>query len=167
MIGALSRKFIMTPFSRSKYTLVLVRHGESTWNNENKFTGWFDCPLSEKGNVEASSAGMKTSIFKRFYLLRLDWTYLGVLLSKNGNKFDIAYTSMLRRAIRTLWHSLEQTDSMSVPIKNAWELNERFVLMLHNLCGFLFLEIRFHQTLRGSARIGQTGNCCQIRKRSG
>ena len=71
---------------RSKYTLVLIRHGESTWNRENKFTGWFDCPLSEKGHEEARAAGL--------------------LLQKEGFHFDLAYTSMLKRAIRTLWHSL-------------------------------------------------------------
>ena len=89
---------------RNKYTLVLVRHGESSWNKENKFTGWYDCPLSDKGNEEAKEAG--------------------VLLNKGGYKFDIAYTSVLKRAIKTLWHSLEQTDSMYIPIVNAWQLNE-------------------------------------------
>jgi len=90
---------------RSKYTLVLVRHGESTWNQENKFTGWVDCPLSEKGHKEAQGAG--------------------ALLAKDGYKFDVAYTSFLKRAIRTLWHVLEATDQMYIPIRNAWQLNER------------------------------------------
>lgn len=94
-------------------TLVLIRHGESTWNNENKFTGWYDCPLSDKGNKEAAEAGK--------------------LLAVEGFKFDIAYTSKLKRAIRTLWHSLEQTDQMSIPIVNAWQLNERHYGALQGL----------------------------------
>jgi 2,3-bisphosphoglycerate-dependent phosphoglycerate mutase len=84
---------------------VLVRHGESTWNQENKFTGWYDCPLSEKGHAEAAAAGD--------------------LIAKEGLTFDIAYTSYLKRAIRTLWHVMEKTDLMYIPIKNAWQLNER------------------------------------------
>jgi 2,3-bisphosphoglycerate-dependent phosphoglycerate mutase len=90
---------------RNKYTLVLVRHGESTWNQENKFTGWYDCPLSVKGHEEAKNAGE--------------------LLAKENFKFDIAFTSYLKRAIRTLWHVLESTDQMYIPIRNAWQLNER------------------------------------------
>jgi 2,3-bisphosphoglycerate-dependent phosphoglycerate mutase len=88
-----------------KYQLVLVRHGESTWNDENKFTGWYDCPLSKKGEEEAIKAGQ--------------------LLKENKFKFDLAYTSYLQRAIKTLWHSLEQTGTMYIPIKNSWQLNER------------------------------------------
>ena len=91
--------------SKAPYQLVLLRHGESTWNQENKFTGWYDCPLSEKGHKEAASAGH--------------------LLKESGFKFDLAYTSTLQRAIRTLWHSLEETGFMYIPIVNAWELNER------------------------------------------
>jgi 2,3-bisphosphoglycerate-dependent phosphoglycerate mutase len=87
------------------YKLVLVRHGESTWNDLNKFTGWYDCPLSKKGENEAMAAGK--------------------LLKENDFHFDIAYTSFLQRAIKTLWHSLEQTGCMYIPIKNAWQLNER------------------------------------------
>jgi len=86
--------------------LVLVRHGESTWNQENKFTGWYDCPLSDKGHHEAEAAGK--------------------LLKEENFKFDAAYTSMQQRAIRTLWYSLEQTGFMYIPIKNAWQLNERY-----------------------------------------
>eukprot|EP01041_Mallomonas_annulata_P006347 gene6347-12835_t len=99
--------------NRMKHTLVLVRHGESTWNQENKFTGWYDCPLSNKGHEEAIAAG--------------------VLLKKEGFKFDIAYTSYLKRAIRTLWHSLEQTDQMYVPVVQAWQLNERHYGALQGL----------------------------------
>lgn len=99
--------------SGAKYEVVFMRHGESTWNLENKFTGWYDCPLSPKGHVEAEAAGQ---------------------LLKQGNfKFDVAYTSMLRRAVRTLWHTLEATDCMTIPIVNAWELNERHYGALQGL----------------------------------
>lgn len=98
-----TRSLSMT--GKSAYQLVLVRHGESTWNDENKFTGWYDCPLSKKGETEAVAAGK--------------------LLKENNFKFDLAYTSFLQRAIKTLWHSLEQTGHMYIPIKNAWQLNER------------------------------------------
>lgn len=88
-----------------KYTLVLVRHGESTWNNENKFTGWYDCPLSEKGEAEAIDGGR--------------------LMKEAGYTFDKAHTSTLKRAIKTLWLCLEQLDLMYIPIANSWRLNER------------------------------------------
>lgn len=91
--------------SSDNFQLVLVRHGESQWNDLNKFTGWYDCPLSPKGENEAIAAGK--------------------LLKENGFKFDMAYTSYLQRAIKTLWHSLEQTGHMYIPITNAWQLNER------------------------------------------
>ena len=99
--------------SEGKYTLVLIRHGESTWNQLNLFTGWYDCPLSEKGHKEAKAAGEQ--------------------LAKEGFRFDMAFTSKLKRAIRTLWHSLEQTDQMSIPIINAWQLNERHYGALQGL----------------------------------
>ena len=89
----------------AKYQLVLLRHGESTWNEENKFTGWYDCMLSTKGTNEAINAGK--------------------LLKEEGFEFDIAFTSVLSRAIRTLWHVLEQTGFMYIPVNHAWELNER------------------------------------------
>lgn len=98
---------------REKHTLVLVRHGESTWNLENKFTGWYDCPLSEKGHTEVIQAGK--------------------LLAAEGIKFDIAHTSLLQRAIRTLWHVLEQTNFMWIPVHKAWELNERHYGALQGL----------------------------------
>lgn len=88
-----------------KHTLVLVRHGESTWNLENKFTGWYDCPLSPKGHKEVMEAGQ--------------------LLKAAGIKADVAHTSLLKRAIRTLWHVLEQSDRMWIPVQKAWQLNER------------------------------------------
>ena len=101
--------FLRTSTSASSlmmdYKVVLVRHGESTWNEEGKFTGWYDCPLSTKGAQEAKEAGK--------------------ILGDEGYKFDVAFTSMLKRAIQTCWYSLEATDCMYIPIKNAWELNER------------------------------------------
>jgi 2,3-bisphosphoglycerate-dependent phosphoglycerate mutase len=91
--------------ARSKTTVCLMRHGESTWNLENKFTGWYDCPLSEKGHVEATEAGK--------------------LVAEEGLSFDVAYTSTLKRAIRTLDHALEESDHMWLPVTKAWQLNER------------------------------------------
>ncbi|KAF1013121.1 MAG: 2,3-diphosphoglycerate-dependent phosphoglycerate mutase [Burkholderia sp.] len=87
------------------YKLVLIRHGESTWNKENRFTGWVDVDLTEQGNNEARQAG--------------------VLLKEAGYLFDIAYTSVLKRAIRTLWHVLDQMDQMYLPVVHSWCLNER------------------------------------------
>lgn len=96
-----------------KYTLVLVRHGESTWNKENLFTGWADCPLSEKGMGEALAGGK--------------------LLKEEGFTFDVAYTSTLQRAIKTLWVILEEMDLMYIPIVNTWRLNERHYGALQGL----------------------------------
>jgi 2,3-bisphosphoglycerate-dependent phosphoglycerate mutase len=96
-----------------KYTLVLVRHGESTWNNENRFTGWVDCPLSDKGMAEAQQSGE--------------------LLREQGFTFDKAYTSTLKRAIKTLWIILEELDLMYIPIINNWRLNERHYGALQGL----------------------------------
>ncbi|WP_153101483.1 2,3-diphosphoglycerate-dependent phosphoglycerate mutase [Paraburkholderia hayleyella] len=87
------------------YKLVLIRHGESTWNKENRFTGWVDVDLTEQGNHEARQAG--------------------VLLKASGYTFDIAYTSVLKRAIRTLWHVQDQMDQMYLPVVHSWRLNER------------------------------------------
>lgn len=108
----LKRNQRSTLFMKS-HTLVLLRHGESTWNSENKFTGWVDCPLSEKGEQEAISGGK--------------------LMKEEGLKFDIAYTSTLKRAIKTLWLSLEQLDLMYIPIVNSWRLNERHYGALQGL----------------------------------
>jgi len=99
--------------SKGPFQLVLLRHGESTWNDENKFTGWYDCPLSEKGKKEAAAAGK--------------------LLAQNEFHFDLAYSSFLQRAIRTLWYSLEETGHMYIPIKTAWQLNERHYGALQGL----------------------------------
>ncbi|WP_347555888.1 2,3-diphosphoglycerate-dependent phosphoglycerate mutase [Robbsia sp. KACC 23696] len=87
------------------YKLVLIRHGESTWNQENRFTGWVDVDLTEKGATEAKQAG--------------------VLLKEAGFTFDIAYTSVLKRAIRTLWHVQDEMDLMYLPVVHSWRLNER------------------------------------------
>ncbi|MGD9666258.1 MAG: 2,3-diphosphoglycerate-dependent phosphoglycerate mutase [Synergistaceae bacterium] len=87
------------------YRIVLLRHGESEWNKENRFTGWTDVPLSEKGLLEAQSAGK--------------------VLKENGFAFDKAYTSVLKRAIKTLWCVLEEMDLMWIPVENSWKLNER------------------------------------------
>lgn len=89
----------------NKHTLVLVRHGESTWNLENKFTGWYDCPLSPKGVEEVTQAGQ--------------------LIKAEGIKPDVAHTSLLKRAIRTLFHVLDETDSLWINVHKAWQLNER------------------------------------------
>ncbi len=85
--------------------LVLVRHGESAWNKENRFTGWTDVDLSEKGRQEAKEAG--------------------VVLKAEGYAFDQAYTSVLKRAIRTLWSVLDEMDLMWIPVERSWRLNER------------------------------------------
>lgn len=95
------------------YKLVLIRHGESTWNNENRFTGWTDVDLSEKGVEEAKAAGQ--------------------LLKSEGYTFDIALTSVLKRAIRTLWFSLDALDLMWIPVERAWQLNERHYGALQGL----------------------------------
>ena len=85
--------------------LVLIRHGESAWNLENRFTGWVDVDLTPKGTQQAIEAGQK--------------------LKAAGYTFDIAYTSVLRRAIKTLWHVQEQMDLMWIPTVHSWRLNER------------------------------------------
>jgi 2,3-bisphosphoglycerate-dependent phosphoglycerate mutase len=87
------------------HTLVLLRHGESQWNRENRFTGWVDVPLSEKGLIEARDAGLR--------------------LKERGYLFDAAYTSLLKRAIKTLWVALEELDQMWIPVTRDWRLNER------------------------------------------
>ncbi|MEP6944959.1 MAG: 2,3-diphosphoglycerate-dependent phosphoglycerate mutase [Acidobacteriota bacterium] len=87
------------------YKLVLIRHGESQWNKENRFTGWKDVDLSEKGEVEAHAAGK--------------------LLKAEGFVFDEAFTSVLKRAIRTLWIVLDELDLMWIPETKSWRLNER------------------------------------------
>jgi len=93
--------------------LVVVRHGESTWNKENRFTGWTDVDLSEKGKEEAKKAGE--------------------ILKAEGFEFDLAYTSVLKRAIRTLWYVLDEMDLMWIPVIRDWRLNERHYGALQGL----------------------------------
>jgi len=93
--------------------LVLLRHGESTWNKENRFTGWTDVDLTPRGVEEAR--------------------YSGTLLREDGFTFDVAYTSVLKRAIRTLWIALEEMDQMWIPINLSWRLNERHYGALQGL----------------------------------
>ncbi len=95
------------------YKLVLLRHGESTWNSENRFTGWTDVDLSEKGFQEAQEAGR--------------------VLKAEGYTFDLAYTSVLKRAIRTLWLTLDGLDLMWIPVIRDWRLNERHYGALQGL----------------------------------
>lgn len=95
------------------HKLVLLRHGESVWNKENRFTGWTDVDLSEKGKIEALNAGK--------------------ILKKEGYLFDVAFTSVLKRAIRTLWITLDQMDLMWIPVYREWQLNERHYGVLQGL----------------------------------
>jgi len=95
------------------YKLVLLRHGESTWNKENRFTGWTDVDLSEKGREEAAEAGR--------------------LLKEGGYTFDRAYTSLLKRAIRTLTIALDGLDLLWLPVEKDWRLNERHYGALQGL----------------------------------
>ena len=94
-------------------TLVLLRHGESTWNKENRFTGWTDVDLSDKGREEAREAGR--------------------LMAAEGFAFDIAYTSVMTRAIRTLWIALEEMQLLWLPVVKSWRLNERHYGALQGL----------------------------------
>jgi 2,3-bisphosphoglycerate-dependent phosphoglycerate mutase len=94
-------------------TLVLLRHGQSQWNKENRFTGWVDVPLSPEGEAEAHAAGK--------------------LLRAEGFSFDRAYTSVLKRAIKTLWITLEVLDEMWIPVELSWRLNERMYGALQGL----------------------------------
>lgn len=95
------------------YQLVLIRHGESTWNLENRFTGWTDVPLTDTGIAQAKEAGR--------------------LLAAEGFDFDVAYTSVLKRATHTLWHCLDSMDRTWLPVVNAWRLNERHYGALQGL----------------------------------
>ena len=95
------------------YKLVLVRHGESTWNLENRFTGWTDVDLTDTGVAQATQAGQ--------------------LLKAGGYEFDLAYTSVLKRATRTLWHCLDAMDRTWLPVAHSWRLNERHYGALQGL----------------------------------
>jgi len=95
------------------YKVVLLRHGESAWNMENRFTGWTDVDLSERGDAEAHRAGQ--------------------LLKAEGYVFDVAFTSVLKRAVRTLWIALDEMDLMWIPVHHSWRLNERHYGALQGL----------------------------------
>jgi 2,3-bisphosphoglycerate-dependent phosphoglycerate mutase len=95
------------------HKLVLLRHGESTWNKENRFTGWTDVDLSDKGRIEAKEGGQA--------------------LKEGGYVFDVAFTSVLKRAIRTLWIALDELDLMWIPVHHSWRLNERHYGALQGL----------------------------------
>ena len=97
----------------SAYKLVLLRHGESQWNRENRFTGWTDVDLSETGIAEARAAGRH--------------------LKAGGFAFDVAFSSVLKRAIRTLWIALDELDQMWLPVAKSWRLNERMYGALQGL----------------------------------
>eukprot|EP00386_Alphamonas_edax_P011815 GDKI01037174.1.p1 GENE.GDKI01037174.1~~GDKI01037174.1.p1 ORF type:complete len:253 (-),score=117.79 GDKI01037174.1:372-1130(-) len=99
--------------SGKKLTLVLIRHGESQWNKENRFTGWTDVPLSEIGEAEAKEGGKA--------------------LREKGYKFDVVYTSVLKRAVHTAWSVLKELDQAYVPVVNTWRLNERHYGALQGL----------------------------------
>ncbi|EPT32125.1 phosphoglycerate mutase PGMII [Toxoplasma gondii TgCatPRC2] len=99
--------------AKAKYTLVLIRHGESTWNKENRFTGWTDVPLSPVGEQEAVEAAKA--------------------LKEKGFEFDVAYTSVLQRAVVTCWTVLKGTDMCHIPVKSSWRLNERHYGALQGL----------------------------------
>ena len=95
------------------FRLVLLRHGESTWNQENRFTGWTDVDLTDKGRAEAREAGR--------------------LMTTEKFEFDIAYTSVLKRAIRTLYLALDEMDMLWIPVQKSWRLNERHYGALQGL----------------------------------
>ncbi len=95
------------------HKLVLIRHGESTWNLENRFTGWTDVPLTDTGVAQARQAGR--------------------LLKQAGFDFDVAYTSVLKRAVWTLWHALDELDRTWLPVQHDWRLNERHYGALQGL----------------------------------
>jgi 2,3-bisphosphoglycerate-dependent phosphoglycerate mutase len=95
------------------FRVVLLRHGESTWNQENRFTGWIDVDLTDKGRAEAREAGR--------------------LMAAERFEFDVAYTSLLKRAVRTLWIALDEMDMMWIPVHKSWRLNERHYGALQGL----------------------------------
>ena len=102
------------------HKIVLLRHGESQWNKENRFTGWTDVDLSQKGVEEAQAAGQ--------------------LLRDGGYDFDLTYTSVLKRAIRTLWIALDELDRMWLPVVREWRLNERLTATWFKAASCLLLR---------------------------
>ena len=113
MLNLDDQKLVLMNKELSMYKVVLLRHGESTWNKENKFTGWTDVGLSEKGIEEGIQAGK--------------------LIKEVGLTFDIAYTSFLTRAIKTLYLALEELDLLWIPVVKSWRLNERHYGALQGL----------------------------------
>src|SRR5438034_1947732 len=107
--GANERRFAKVHMHK----VVLLRHGESVWNMENRFTGWTDVDLSPKGVEEARAAGRQ--------------------MLADGYAFDLAFTSVLKRAIRTLWLALDEMDRMWIPVQKTWRLNERHYGALQGL----------------------------------
>jgi 2,3-bisphosphoglycerate-dependent phosphoglycerate mutase len=103
----------VSPTGAAVHRLVLIRHGESTWNLENRFTGWTDVPLTAKGVKQARTAGQT--------------------LKQAGMTFDVAYTSVLKRAVWTLWHALDEMDATWLPVRHDWRLNERHYGALQGL----------------------------------
>ncbi|GAA5234325.1 2,3-diphosphoglycerate-dependent phosphoglycerate mutase [Verticiella sediminum] len=103
----------IAPELHDMHKLVLMRHGESQWNLENRFTGWTDVDLTETGRAQAAQAGR--------------------LLKQEGYDFDLAFTSVLKRAIRTLWITLDELDRMYIPVEPSWRLNERHYGALQGL----------------------------------
>jgi 2,3-bisphosphoglycerate-dependent phosphoglycerate mutase len=103
----------LLPNQTAMHRLVLLRHGESTWNKDNRFTGWTDVDLTDEGRNQASNAGK--------------------LLKQEGFVFDLAYTSVLKRALRTLWIALDELDQLWIPIEKSWRLNERHYGALQGL----------------------------------
>jgi 2,3-bisphosphoglycerate-dependent phosphoglycerate mutase len=103
----------MSASTAAAHTLVLIRHGESTWNLENRFTGWTDVPLTDTGVAQAREAGR--------------------LLKEAGFDFDVCYTSVLKRAVWTLWHCLDAMDRTWLPVQHDWRLNERHYGALQGL----------------------------------
>jgi 2,3-bisphosphoglycerate-dependent phosphoglycerate mutase len=105
--------FLKFALGKPMYKIVLIRHGESTWNLENRFTGWVDVDLTDTGIAQAKKAGQ--------------------LLKAEGYEFDVAYTSVLKRAIRTLWLALDEMDRTWLPVMKHWRLNERHYGALQGL----------------------------------
>src|SRR3989344_611011 len=104
---------------KAKHILVLLRHGETQYNLDKRFTGWTDIPMTTKGEADCKKAGG--------------------ILKKNSFEFDVAYTSLLKRAIKTAWIVLEEMDLMWIPVNNSWRLNERHYGALQGI---------YHQQMR-------------------
>ena len=122
-------KLSLSSLKMATYKIVLVRHGESVWNKANIFTGWHDADLTEKGLEEAKQAG-KVNFFPSFfktYIMRNIHSMNNSIqsLKEAGFTFDLAYTSVLKRAIKTLFFIQEELDLHWIPVTRSWRLNER------------------------------------------